>query len=358
MSIQWADDFSRYGVGDAGRLNMLDGLPYAIISDGGPTTDPDATLPAGSRCFKVGRSNGNGWFNDNRTALPSPTTGVLGVVARFWLPTLPNSSVNRPTLFALGTVDGSIIVRIIVQQTGAIIAVNSAGTTLTDGDTLSPVISPSSWNHFELKYNNATGAGELYVNGVLRLNFTGGPVSQTAAIVYHSPRSDTVSAHSLLFMKDYIIWDGTGSQNNNIFGTVVVARYSPNADIALGGWVPSTGATGFNLLNKTTPDDTTYLSADDAPPAAMRYGFPNLPSDVTSVRGVISVVRARKVDGGDAKLQVGLTPNATDYDNGQDRPITSSFTYWFDVSELSPVSAAPWTPVDIDNLEAKIDRTI
>jgi hypothetical protein len=77
---------------------------------------------------------------------------------------------------------------------------------------------------------------------------------------------------------------------------------------------------------------------------------------VTSVRGIISVVRARKIDGGDANLQVGLVSGAG-VDQGADRPVTTSFTYYYDVSELNPVSAAPWTPVQVDAMAGRVDRT-
>jgi hypothetical protein len=90
----------------------------------------------------------------------------------------------------------------------------------------------------------------------------------------------------------------------------------------------------------------------------MRFEMENLPPDITSVRALISVTRHRKIDGGDGNVQTALSPNGTNWDNGADRPITTAFQYDFDVSEVSPVTSSPWTPVEVDSLKLRINRTL
>ena len=122
-------------------------------------------------------------------------------------------------------------------------------------------------------------------------------------------------------------------------------------------WTASTGSTGFNLIDEAGPDDADYVQAANPPPAASTFTLSDLPADVTSVRGLISLVRAKKTDGGDGNLQVSLQSNSVD-DLGADRPITTADTYWWDVSELSPDTGVAWTPAEVDAAKIKIDRTL
>ncbi len=365
MAVQWADDFGRYGTGNNSRSRMLDGLVYAAIgssaSGGECVADPDPNLPAGSRCFRVGQNFD--YINSFRVALPDPLTAgeTIGTLARFWFSSFPGVNQSRPVLFELGDDPANVRqCKLVLNTNGALALLNDSNTQLYT--TTVPVLTTNAWNHVEMVVNTATGAGNVYVNGVSRLSW--GADAVVAGSVFNVGSHISLSSNSNIIgfmgMKDYVIWDSTGTQNNSLMGTVFVRRLRPNSDIALGNWSPSTGTTGFNLLSKDTPDDTTFLSAPNTPmPSAdMRFNMENLPADITSVRALITVVRNRKVDGGDGNVQSAISPNGSNWDNGDNRPITSSFQYDFDISELSPVTASPWTPVEVDTLNLRIDRTV
>lgn len=360
MAILWADDFSRYGTGSSSRAAMLDGLPYANINGGGAEPDPDGS---GGRCFQV--SSGASTFQKSifRLALPTVvTTQTLGVAWRGWLNNLPALLNDRATLMGFQRADGDYVVEAIVQLNGSIVISGIVGGTedVVVADTVNPVISPASWNHFEMEHDNGTGEGTFYVNGISVVSWTGVDTVDDIELINLAGNQGLPSNSSSYFIKDFVVWDSTGSVNNSTMGTVLVKRLSPDSDIALGDWTPSTGATGWNLLNKTAPDDSTYLSAADTPmPSAdMRFTLENLPPEITSVRGLVSVVRQRKLDGGDGNTQVALSPNGTDWDNGADRPVTTTFQYDFDISELNPDTGTAWTPVTVDSAEIRIDRTV
>lgn len=359
MAIQWADDFTRYGVGDQSRGHMLEGLPYASLgslgSTGFVTDDPDPN--ESGLAYLIG-GNGNDWWRDMRIALPTVVAaGTLGVAARMWIGTLPATTTDRPTLIHFQNGAATRIVYIRVELNGSIqIIARVADAEAVVADTVNPVVAPGQWNHYELEHNNATGEGTLWLNGVQLLTYTGVDTDEQLELVNFSRRNGSLLGASV-YIKDLVIWDGTGSQNNTTAGTVIVRRLSPNADNTLGGWTPSTGSTAFDLLAKSDPDDTTYMEGDDTPPAPMIVDLENLPPDITSVRALIPVVRMRKIDGGDATIQNALTPDGTNFDNGLDRPINTAFTYFFDVSELDPATAAAWTPLAVDGARLRIDRT-
>lgn len=360
MSVQWADSFSRYGVGAGSTGEMLDGLPYSNIGTGGSAgrvvVSPDPN-DINERAFHIG-ANGNNWPRDFRISLPNVVSGKVGVCFRAWLNSLATSEGDRPALVGVQRANGDYMAYVRIEQNGAIAIVGRVSNALVElENTVNPAVSPSSFNHYEFIHDGTTGEGQLYLNGVLRVSYSGVDAGENLVFVNFSFRTSSGIGESV-FIKDLVIWDSNGTQNNSVMGTVIVRGLKPNADVTLGGWVPSTGTTGFNLLNKTTPNDATYLSADDAPPALMSFDLENLPPDITSVRGLVPVVRMRKVDGGDANVQSGLSPNGTDWDDGADRPITSSFTYYFDISELDPATGTPWSPPAVDNVKIRIDRTI
>jgi len=359
MSIQWADDFSRYGTGSSSRSAMLDGLPYAILGSTGNggevVADPDTNITG--RAYYLGASS-NDWKRDFRVALPTViTTNTLGMVLRFYVASLPGADNARPTPLQFQNGSGTIILMARIEQNGSITVHGLVSSVLSEvADTVNPAVQPASWNHYEMIHNNSTGAGSLYLNGVQILTWTGVDTGESLELVNSSRRNGSTEG-SAGYIKDFVVWDGTGSQNNSLLGTVIVRRLNPNADSSLGGWTPSTGTTGFNLLAKDAPDDANYMSADGTPPAAMLYDLENLPADVTSVKALLSVVRMQKVDGGDATVQAALSPNGTNFDLGADRPITSAFSYYFDVSELDPATATAWSPSAVDSAVLRINRT-
>lgn len=360
MAIQWADSFSRYGTDTPSISALTDGTVYSNMAagtnarSGQCVTDPDPNVPTGSTCLRLGdRIAGNGWSTSNRIALPTPTSGVIGVACRMWFGSTPTSSSQRPSFIQVRTVDNDLLILLRMEQNGSVTV--SGGT--STGDTIIPVITLNAWNHYELKYDCGTGAGEFYVNGVKRLDFTDGGTG-TAAIICFGRHSGATSPDITIYMKDLVIWDGTGSENNDVMGSVKVSRRKPVSDVTIGGWVPSTGSTGWDLLAKDAPDDNTYLTADDAPPSPMQFNFENLPDDTTSVRAILTVARMRKVDGGDAFVQMSVSPDGTNWDDGEDRPISSAFAYWFDVSQVSPATAAAWTPQEFNDIIGEVNRTI
>ena len=349
MALQWADDFTQYKTGNNSRLRMLDGLPYSLIAslNGGiVTTDPDPNSSTG-RAFQTPSGN----FS---ISLPNViTTGTVGISAQIWF----NSFTTAFSEF-FNLQDGSTntVVAARVQANGSVVVVGQvSNTVVTVADSVNPILSPSSYNVIEIAHNKGTGAGTLFINGVSRLTWTGVDTNRNIEIIGFNRAGNAPP----VFLKNLIIWDSSGTSFNTPVGNAQVLRLKPNADVTLGSWVPSVGSTGFNLLAKDTPDDSTYLSANDTLPSAeMSFNFTNLPPDVTSVLGLVFVTRQRKTDGGDANIQSALSPDGTTWDNGDNRPITTAFQYEFDVSELSPVTTSPWTPLEVDSLVGRIDRTL
>ena len=348
MSVLFADDFSGYGYNSALLLNGLWGRVQGDIVD---DPDPSAT----GRVVSLG--NYNDWM---RRPFAVGSISTIGVAFRLWLTTLPGFGIPVMAMLDGGN---TLLCGVTVTPTGVIQVfrgINGHGGTLL-GQTTAPVLTANAYHHIETKFVMDAGAGgsvEVRVDGVAVLVIAGVNTGAATAeqVLMNCTDYYSFTAAVQMRFKDFVVWSGSGTHNNNFLGTVSVVSMVPDGDVSL-GWTPSTGTTGWNLLNASPPDDTKYISAPYPPPAPSTFSLTDLPVNVTSVRALISQVRARKSDGGDGNIQSTMI-SSTDHVDGADRPITTAFTYYEDVFETDPHTAAPWTPASADASQLKINRTL
>jgi hypothetical protein len=161
-----------------------------------------------------------------------------------------------------------------------------------------------------------------------------------------------------VLLKDFVMWDGLGDVANDFIGPCGVYYLPPTSDVS-SGWSRTGGASDFGILDNVPPNDASYISAEEDPeiPAPCIVTCAPLPDDIVAVRAVLPIIRARKSDGGEGKLQMSLVSEG-DEDLGADRAISTAFTYWWDVSHYDPSTLAPWAPGAVDNVQFKINRTL
>jgi hypothetical protein len=475
---------------------MLDGL-YAEVSNGiSLVPDPDPNVSGG---IVVELDPPGGSITTLLRRVLSTTVTVCGIACQYWLQNIPVANDRTPYLATWRTTANSFIASVTVDASGRLRVHAGNRNATVVAQTTSPVMLANAWQHIECKLTQGgagAGAIEIRREGVTVLNATGltfGNPGVDIAQVAIGTQADGTGTGTYFYIKNLVIWNGLGGQNNNFLGTVKVHDLSPESDDTLGGWVPSYGTNGHTLLRDSIPfnhlvatgtpntsnnirigntyyrfttgnvnagtpagtssnpwlvnrgsnaeqalsnlfkainasgtpgtdystaltahptieadgvsadrlsvvpkdgtssaftfeendsnlywlsqvgfpweqfpgmitdgrpNDLTFVAADDTPPAPSQFFMSNLPPDVTSVRGLISIVRARKVDGGDGNLQVSMTPNGTNYALGLDRPMTTAATYWSDISQLSPVTSAPWTPTEVDAVRLRLNRTL
>lgn len=350
MALQWCDDFTAYGT-DA--TLMLNGL-YAQVS-ANIQADPDPNITG--VCLRP-TTTGQNLNTKVRKVLTSEQTTV-GACLRLWMSQLPYEGGISATFLSFRDSSNNPLWSFRVSTTGQIQVLQNDDGSGVVYVTPGPVLVANAWQHIEVKVVKSTTVGsiEVRVDGVVVLTQTGINTGATAiGQVAQVQDNNNASRGIEWFFKDYVIWDGTGSYNNDFLGSVIVTTIVPDSDNSF-NWTPSTGSTGFNLIDEAPPVDGDYIAADDSPPAASVFGMTNLPPDVTSVKGLMTLVRARKTDGGDGNLQVSLVYNAVD-DDGADRPMTTGMTYWYDFSEVNPDTTSPWAPAEVDDALIKVNRTL
>lgn len=359
MAIVWADFPSgQIGLYGSTEAYMLNGI-WAEFSGQSPVlaSDPDANIGSAGRVLEF---EGDTSLTDSGARIVSPlgAHATSGMGFRLWQSSLPPANSGRANAqWEFKTSANGLVVRCRVLADGSIAAYDSAGTLL--GQTALPVLTASAYHHIETKVVRHASAGtiELRVNGETKLDLDTLALG-ASDIGMQVIGCDNSTSGPSNYYKDYIYWDGSGSAGNDFQGSVAVRDLYPDADIDIGDWTPSTGSTIWDLINETTPDDTDYGQAADPAPDPVKMSLTDLPDDVTSVRALIPIKRAIKTDGGDCNIQVGLTPNDTDWDDGADHPLTTAYTYSWDVSHTSPATAAPWTPSEVNAAYVRVDRTL
>lgn len=355
--LQWADTFNKYGTNAALMLNGL----YVNNDDATIVTDPDP-LAGGTHCAKVSITTGAADF---RFAYPSGAAATMGGAVRVWMAALPLDD-NTYTAIYLSDISNSVQVYMRIRPTGQVTIYRgdprSGGVEL--GTSTIPVITANAWTPIEwkVKVDNSTGTTEFRVRGIAAVGLTLTAQDTQATGVAAQSQIGFINYHAFsvpangcdMYLKDFIVWDTTGTYNNNFMGSVQCADIDTTSDVSL-TWTPSTGAVGWSILDNNPPVDTTYISAATA--LSNTFGLADLPADTTSVRGLVLINRSWKIDGGDGNVQMGIVSGAST-GLGSDRPITTALTYWRDVIEVDPATGAPFTPSAFNAANLKQSRTI
>lgn len=352
MALNFADNFSIYGTNTALMLNGV----YAAVTGSTLQSDPDG-LSGGHVLYLANNPNvGSSALFGPRFVLNANQTG-LGMGMRVWFPVLPSGSSGWCIPMQWRNASNSPLASVTVESTGRIAFRSGDWNGTVIAQTTNPVITANGWYHLEGYLDIDTSSFELRVEGisVLTASIT---IADVVSQVQISGRTTSQTAVQPFYIKDFVVWDKTGSYNNTFLGSVLVTNLVPTSDVSL-NWTPSTGTNGYSILDNIPPVDTAYISAAPSV-AAYVAGMSDLPPTVTSVKGLITFVRAAKSDGGDGSLQSSLisdpagTPATV---NGANRPITVAQTYWRDVFEQDPKTSAAWTPTAVNAVEMQINRT-
>lgn len=355
MSVIHADFPSgSQGIYGSTTSDMLDGL-WAENTGVTLPDDPDPNITGRVMKFTGGAGS---IATLTRFVLPA-TRDTVGMACRVYLPSIPTSDAKRPYIQQYRDGSNNVLASVVISPAGLIqVYKGTISGTLLAATTV-PVITAGAWRHVESEifFSATVGTVKVYVEGeevinANTLNTGATPCAQVA----HASASDGTGASTTFYVKDLVYRDALGTQNNTIMGVVGVYWRPVSGDVS-SGWT-STGANDYGVLDETPASDADYISADNTLPAASIMTFDSLPADIVAIKAIVSVTRAEKTDGGEGKVQVSLSPNGATWDDGADKAVTTAFAYHTDVSEISPVTTDPWTPIEFDSLEIKVNRTV
>lgn len=373
MSLLFCDNFGSYGVNEALLLDRTYAAQAVTF-----VPDPD---PAGTGeivpLFQ-------GVFNNLVKVFDQGPQAVIGTAFRIYFAALPTGFAHVLQYNDDNTTSADkLAISVVIDSNGYIkvyrprleTGVGGNPTNLPIAETLVPVIFASSWQHIEVKIvagnTDDPGSVKVRVEGVTVIDVDGVTTAGRTEIspgVFRdahytrvkiaSTNQTQVDGVAVMYVRDFVLWNTGGTINNDFFGTVSVVRLIPNSDSGALNWTPSTGTTGFNLINESPPDDDAdYIYATDPPPADAVFNLSNLPVDVTSVRGLQIYSRVKKTDGGDGNFQASLISEASTAD-GADNPVSTAYGYYSDIIETNPATGLQWSPVAVDSARLQLSRTL
>lgn len=353
MSMEHADNFSIYGGNDALLVNGV----YAENYGNALTPDPDGVSPG--EVIRIGGGGAGASSTAGIRYVLSANNTKVGIMGRIWFASLPVGGAGTPIPLAWRNAGNGSIAVVTVETTGRMsFRLGDYASPVTE-ETTNPVITATGWYHVEAILDTVADTFELRIEGIPVLTADTLAIADTISQIFIGTRVTNTSAVHPFYWKDMVVYNGDGTENNDFLGTCLVVGSEDTADVAL-NWTPSTGTTGSAILSNLPPNDAEYITAPNPPPAAYVCEMSDLPPDVTSVKGIMTFVRAAKTDGGDANLQIGVISDPTGVPAtglGANRPITIAQTYWRDWFETDPKTGDPWLPAAVNAVNMQIDRT-
>lgn len=370
----WEDGFDHYGTPGY----TLDGS-YATVGGNTLSTAHPATGNYGMYI-----STGPGSHNETslRWVLPS-AVDKLGVALRVYFDALPSGNSAATVVDFLTTDPIKPHVSVVIDANGAFRFYRGRNYFTTSGEngtliaTSDPLIGAGSQSHIEVQIyiHDTAGWVRVAINGVHRYQQTGLDTRVNADNIASISHSGSGIAGSLgsgpFYMDDYYIYDFTGDAAvdtdfcptvdgsgvaTNYIGDLQVWPLFPNGDTATAAWGKSSGVVGYNLINETPPDDTSYIYSAAAGDLS-EFDLDDLPATITYIRGLGIHQRLSKSDGGAAFTKAGMKSVAATSD-ATERPLTVAATYWRDAIDVDPNSGARWTRSSLNAGKLRLTRSV
>lgn len=282
----------------------------------------------------------NAAFDDGFASISlSPSSASEGGVG-FHLKLVSVSAYDRIVQFREGS---TLHVSVGIDGSGFLVATRN-GTVL---DTGTNALSSDTYYHIEVKavIHNSTGSVVVRLNGVEELSFSGdtqnGGTGTWTNILFYTNGPD-------LYLDNVVIWDTSGTTNNDFLGPIRVIALLPDGAGASSDFTPSAGSNYENVDETSTDGDTTYVSATNAGDHDT-YTFGDL-----AVNGTVKAVQTNLIVRSDAAGAETIAPviriGSTDY-TGTTVGVTITYADSREIFETSPATGAAWTPAEINGAE-------
>lgn len=333
----WFDGFDHYG---ANRLPMLDG-PYLEVA--ASATLSTAQVRTGARSLLLSASQlllRKGLGGDRER---------VGIGAAWYFTTMPTNNTDC-RLYEWRDTANTQHVTLVLNSDGSLQFKLGTGGGTNIGPQSAQVISAASWNHIEaaVTFSNTTGTVECRVNGVVVISAVGLDTVNTANVtctqvgIFNRNSASAGTAH----VDDLFIWDNLGTINRDFIGDKRVYTLTPNAATAVASFTANTGTTHGAIAEIPPDDDTTYITATTIG-SESQFELTDLPGEVVTVSGVMTLPRMRKTDAGNMFVTTGLVSGAYEV-FGADRAITTAYAYYGDIFERNPANGAAWSPAAVN----------
>jgi len=346
MAILWMESFDFYGtsltnLGYRGYLSFPN-VNISIVSN-----------PANAR-------TGNGYINIAKNTtfqlVQKPLDNIsneCGQGAAFnWLST-ENRAANVGLYFGPAGNVGSV----------RIVANGLFGVSVWQGTTfrgLSPnnlwVVGSYNWLEAKVTAGVGTGAIEVKLNGQTVVTLTGLTISPIEVCAVGKFDNGSDDSAQIARIDDWVIWDTTGTINNDFLGDRRVVTLYPDADTIEADWTPSSGSDGFAVIDETVADDAGFITANNAGDISEFEKQP-IPVDVNTVAAICPVARAFKDSAGPNTFTIGVNSAGNIINSPEFLPNTT-VAYFSEIFDTNPNGDIAWTRAALDAATVRVTRVI
>ena len=202
------------------------------------------------------------------------------------------------------------------------------------------------WYYIEFKatINNTTGSFEVRLNGATEISGTGLDL-QTSANAYATAVWFVPSASSPCSTT-------TCTSPTTSAGRSGSSPLLPGGNGTYSQMVGSDGNSTDNylLVDEVGPNTTDYVESATVGDKDS-YAMGNLPTVPSSIIATRAGIYAAASDAGARSLRILTRSGGTDYDNGVDFALTSTYRYYTDLRETDPATGVAWTESGVNAVE-------
>jgi hypothetical protein len=349
MALLWAESFDIYGTSAAALL-----LRGYLSSEGFLTT----TVPqprTGAGAYVLGGGSNNEWLV---RVLDAPVN-VIGAGAAWNCVGAPSNALNEK-----GMVFGTASTTYKVSVThNANLGLTAWLDGVAVGTSANNVYVIGSYYYLEVKVTNNTFGGGLNTgtitvkaNGVIVLVVNG--LNITEQFInhnigqYNKPGGNSPGG---FYVDDWIIWDNSGTENNDFLGDRKVVTSMPSANGALQDWAASAG-TAYQCIDEIVPSDVDYIQANVAGDIS-EFEKQLIGISTNDICAAVVVVRALKDDAGSAEFRIGIN-SAGNVSNGSTKLPNTTAAYFNSIFPLNPDGNVQWTKAALDAALIRVTRDV
>jgi hypothetical protein len=249
--------------------------------------------------------------------------------------------------------------------------------------TTNPLVKTGRWHHFEIKvfFDGSVGYVVLRldekevvnlqnINTVASLSEKYSSSGESAGVANCAAVSFFMGANNISrgfdvpdtffkYVDDVILWDTTGSYNNDFMGDHRVEHKLVTADTAQADWGALSG-NAFDNINDLPQlqheSSFIYAGTPGSPDLVSEFEVENLTDTTGTVAAVIAVNHSRKDTNTDApKIQTGIVSGGAEI-RGPLTEVNGAYNYYEDVFETDPSTGLPFTPTQVNNVKLQISR--
>lgn len=343
MALIWAESFDLYGTS---RTELA-------LRGYSKTGSANTTMPSNAGVARTGTGYIQLATNSNeqmiaRVADTNLNTCVQGVGIYF--DSTPTTNRRSPGIaFRVGTEYNEIQVNGNAELGISVWRGVPGGTGTVIGSSAPNLLTVGTWFWLEAKLITGTGTAsiEVRLNGDTILTITGLTVGQVTGYGIGKPSHSGYTISNVKF-DDWIVGD------TDFFGERRCVTTFPDADTVEADWTPSSGSSGFAMIDETTPSDADYIEAAN-PGDISEFEKASIGIGTNDVAGVVVIARALKTDAGANSFRIGVHSGAFVQNSDEKLPNTT-VAYFSEIFPLDPNGDIPWTRNAIDNANIRFTR--